>query len=247
MVNPDFLKLKKYLTLDEASQYIAHYLRKEEASNKEVLFLINEGLVSCFLDCSLDPVIGVLDTEYMLDGWLYMGIANGLQRLINPKVEFYYKESPKYTGNIYYTYDSLDLIGDFYSLNECSPSGEKTYIERSFKQVIHHSYGEIEESDSSNGRYFKVETDSLITALSQISTTEELPTHAYKGIEQENRILSTLKELGYNPESLPKATSAGGAKAQVKKQLDRRPPFEAKTSFDNAWKVLLSREQIKNS
>lgn len=244
MVNPDFLKLKKYLTLDEASQHIASHLKNKTVSNKEILLLINEGLVECFYDCPLEPTDESPETDYKIDGAHYKGVGIGLQKVSSKKVRYFYDESQPYGGNVYYIEDGV-LEGVFLAYEECAVP-HKFFSEKGveFKKVTHCPYGGLFETENC---MFKVESGSLIAALSQLSTTEERPAHTYKGIQQEELILSTLKELGYNPESLPKATSAGGAKAQVKKQLDRRPPFEAKTAFDNAWKVLLSREQIKNS
>lgn len=167
MVNPSFLKLKKYLTLDEAGQYIAHHLRKKTAGNSEVLFLINEGFMSCFLDCPTEPDgDDSPDTDYRLENIRYTGVAVGLQRLVNAKVGFFYDESPPYSGNSYYTSVTHDLIGDFWSDWELSPGGQSVSSEQLFKQVTHSIYSGVCETVKVR---LKVDTAELVRVLEQFN------------------------------------------------------------------------------
>lgn len=167
MVNPSFLKLKKYLTLDEAGQYIAHHLRKKTAGNSEILFLINEGFISCFLDCPTEPDgDDSPDTNYRLENIRYTGVAVGLQRLVNAKVGFFYDESPPYSGNSYYTSVTHDLIGDFWSDWELSPGGQSVSSEQLFKQVTHSIYSGVCETVKVR---LKVDTAELVRVLEQFN------------------------------------------------------------------------------
>lgn len=81
-------------------------------------------------------------------------------------------------------------------------------------------------------------------APGKIAQTIEKTT-VYKYQQQQELILKVLIELGYNPECLPKPHNKGGAKAQVKSELTGKSPFDAPSAFDNAWKVLSGRGEIK--
>ncbi len=66
--------------------------------------------------------------------------------------------------------------------------------------------------------------------------------------EQEELILKVLKDLGYDPLNLPKASGAiSGAKYKVRNQLGSEHPFESMTSFDTTWERLRKDGCIKDS
>lgn len=253
-----FYKLKHYLTCYEAIEYL-EYLAGGKITGHDLLSLVRSDAHGVSLRAHI--LIDDLQPEYVsllnnispsddkLKLWKYALVIDGFSA-IQINNETWGGLISAFPGD-YRTIKALALFPDF---TDGSPIGEAYEFEIHKTQPVHQSDSRpLGRNSYGLNLYFL--SDDIQSLAKLVSNTEESkkdeefpqPKHAYKGIQQEELILNTLKELGYNPESLPKATSAGGAKAQVKKQLDRSPPFEAKTSFDNAWKVLLSREEIKNS
>lgn len=193
MVNPSFLKLKKHLTLDEARQYIAHHLRRKAAGNSEILFLINEGFLSCFLDCPLEATDDVPSTRYINEeGRRYEGYCFGLQKLVNPQVGFFYDKSFPYNGNTYYTNATHDLIGGFIAdfFKRSKTSGDWIPEVRRFKQVTQSSYMGVCESKNC---LFKAETVELIRVLEQFNPEDFTSHHDVAQLQdsgQSNRLLA---------------------------------------------------------
>lgn len=67
----------------------------------------------------------------------------------------------------------------------------------------------------------------------------------YKYQEQDRLILSKIRDLGHDPTSLPKREKGKPwVKSQVRKDLDGKEPFSAKTAFDEAWKRLTRQSDI---
>lgn len=65
------------------------------------------------------------------------------------------------------------------------------------------------------------------------------PKPVQRSAAQDDTILATLKELGYDPLALPQATRSGGAKAQVKRLLVRKNDlFQSEYVFKKAWERL---------
>lgn len=252
-----FYKLKHYLTCYEAIEYL-EYLAGAKITAHDLLSLVRSDARGVSLRAHI--LIDDLQPEYVsllnnislsddkLKLWKYALVIDGFSA-IQINNETWGGLISAFPGD-YRTITALALFPDF---NDDSATGEAYEFKIHKTQPVHPAdIRPLGREEYGLNLYFL--SDDIQSLAKLVNDTEESkyeapprPAHTYKGIQQEELILSTLKELGYNPESLPKATSAGGAKAQVKKQLDRRPPFEAKTSFDNAWKVLLSREQIKNS
>jgi hypothetical protein len=59
-------------------------------------------------------------------------------------------------------------------------------------------------------------------------------------------ILNAMKQLGYDPLSLPQNMSGKkGVKSKVRKHLEDTPLFRYGSVFDNAWTKLLNTEQIR--
>ncbi|MFD1009077.1 hypothetical protein [Oceanisphaera ostreae] len=69
-----------------------------------------------------------------------------------------------------------------------------------------------------------------------------------KGIQQQRLILEELEKLGHNPQKLPKKDKGNSwIKSEVRKTLDNKYPFEARTAFNSAWKELLALKRIKEA
>lgn len=69
-----------------------------------------------------------------------------------------------------------------------------------------------------------------------------------RGTHQQRLILEQLKHLKYDPENLLKAPAGkSGVKLEIRKVLDDKYPFEAKSAFDEAWKELRRTGQIKDA
>ncbi|MBO1520643.1 hypothetical protein [Oceanisphaera pacifica] len=67
-----------------------------------------------------------------------------------------------------------------------------------------------------------------------------------KATTQQRLILETIKQLRYIPNELPKQVKGKPwVKSEVKEMLDRKPPFEAPSAFDTAWRSLRGSGEIK--
>lgn len=72
-------------------------------------------------------------------------------------------------------------------------------------------------------------------------TASEKTGHGTKQASQRDAILGAIRGLGHDPKALPvRQVGKPGIKSEVKKCLDGHPPFEARNSFDGAWKDLRS-------
>ena len=245
-------KAKHYLACYEAVEYL-EYLAGSKINNHDLLSLVRSEGLKChvFIDDLLPSYVDSLKSVYVVNKeyklWKYAVITSGLSAVqINNEC---------WGGLISAfpdTYNPLVILA-IYSDDDFS-GGEFYDLDIYKTQPVHPAdIRPLGREEYGLNLYFL--SDDIQNLAKLINDTEEpkdeavqqheQPKQIYKGMQQEGLILSTLKELGYNPKNLPKPSSAGGAKAQVKKLLDKKPPFEAKTAFNNAWKGLTSNEEIK--
>lgn len=74
------------------------------------------------------------------------------------------------------------------------------------------------------------------------------PKKKSKMIEQEEVILKTIENLGYDPKKLPdNPPGKPGVKAEIKSSLEKNPLFEGPTVFNKAWERLCEYKKIEYS
>lgn len=251
-------KAKMHLACYEAIEYL-EYLTGAKVSKHDLLSLVRSEIVKCFVfvDDLLPEYIEALNSAALtkesrklinyavviggfpsiqINNEVWGGLISAFPTYSNPLnilaiyTDYGYSEGEFYELKIYktqpaHTADIRPLGREQYGLNIC-------FFPDDIQRLARH----LNEGDEGE------------PTRHMAGTKQKNPsTTVYKGMQQEELILSTLKELGYNPKSLPKPPSTGGAKAQVRELLDKKPPFEAKTAFNNAWKGLTSTEEIKTN
>lgn len=65
-----------------------------------------------------------------------------------------------------------------------------------------------------------------------------------KMVRQQQLILQTLINFGFDPQKLPAPTLDGGARSKVVQRLDKKEPFENLKAFQHAWSALRKSKQI---
>lgn len=91
----------------------------------------------------------------------------------------------------------------------------------------------------------KESTDVAPSAIKSQPNVAANPAPRVKMREQEDAILEAIRELGYDPQQVPKNDQGkSGVKASVCQKLKTSPLFEAKTAFSKAWDRLRYNKQI---
>lgn len=152
--------------------YFSFHLQDKSINNKDVLFLINSGLLTCYqnypdstLDEKFQPHAPTLTLEEGDD--TYEVVPVGLQMIINPNLSFYYNEEIK--ENIYECSANEEsyFCGNFESLNE------KFIVPKLFRQefvCISHVIAEntVYGSTSSKLNNFKVKLEEIKDTIDKI-------------------------------------------------------------------------------
>lgn len=80
---------------------------------------------------------------------------------------------------------------------------------------------------------------------SGLPTTSKQPLPIKRQIEQEDEIIETLKDLGYDPRKLPKYTPGrSDVKRDVKVKIGTKGIWVGSSVFDKAWDRLSSKKLI---
>lgn len=91
----------------------------------------------------------------------------------------------------------------------------------------------------------KERPDVALSAIKSQLHVPAKPAPRVKMLEQEEAILEAIRELGYDPQQVPKNDQGkSGVKASVCQKLKASPLFEAKTAFSKAWDRLRHSKQI---
>lgn len=253
MINPIFLNLKKYLTLDEAAEYIAHNFSKDKADQKEILFLINEGFISCFLDCQLETTDNSLFTEYIEKNKHYEGCSIGLQKLINPIVNFSNGKKDFYNGSCYYLdTDEINLIGDFLAVNELTLNGLSALKPQQFQQVLQTA---LRYENDFKKNLLKVEFEELKRILKQLPTedliyigdnaqTQKAQQKIIETLQSENKILK--KQLENTPTHSVYTIVGALIEILTEQKIPRRNQARIKDELEDKELKGLSRGNLNN-
>lgn len=175
MIDPNFLKLKEYLTLNEAGQYIAHHLARSDAGTREILYLINEQLLGCYIDFPVSillnpPEDGLTGLTHISKGNTYRVFPVGRHEIKEPQLQVFYSEQQ--AENVY-----ICAFGKGYFINGTFEAdlknGEKLAVPAVFNNVAL-NVGDVlgDGMRDSEPIKLKVKFEELHNLLSQLPTDD---------------------------------------------------------------------------
>lgn len=163
MICNEVLELKKHLKITEAVEFARNLGIENPLEN--VLFLINEQLIECFFFAATDEEPDEISDTYYTDGdRVLIGFSDGIQKLISPKIQYFFDKSEPYKGYVFYISEKQTLKGTF-SYYSAPEESQKRYINNA-THIAKHGVLSTQKSD------FKVVTSQLKKCLGSICSNK---------------------------------------------------------------------------